>query len=94
MILLLKASDMDRLSPVSYRPVAILPTILKLVECAAQSQLLDFLESTKQFYPSSHAYRTGHSTTTSLIEVMNRIYETVDAIGNYLNYDRGSVHSF
>ena len=43
-----------------------------------QTQLLDYLETTKQLNSSSHAYQTGLSTTTSLIEITNRIYEAID----------------
>ena len=75
---LLKSSDLRRLNPASYRPVAILPTVSKIVERAAQCQLLHFLETTNQLNPSSHAYRTSYSTTTNLIEVTNKIYEAID----------------
>ena len=41
----LKNSDLDKQSASSYRPVAILPVISKLVERAAKTQLLAFLKS-------------------------------------------------
>ena len=75
---LLKSLELNRMETSSYRPVAILPTVSKIVERAAQAQLLSFLENTSQLNPSSHAYRTGLSTTTSLMEITNRLYEAVD----------------
>ena len=43
-----------------------------------QTQHLDYLETTKQLNSSTHTYRTGLSTTSSLIEITNRIYEAID----------------
>ena len=75
---LLKDKDLDRLNPASYRPVAILPTLSKLVERAAHLQLLDFLETTNQLNPNSHAYRVGYSTTTTLMEVTGKLYDATE----------------
>ena len=50
---LLKDKDLNKLSPESYRPVAILPTLSKLVERAAHSQLLSYLERTEQLNPNA-----------------------------------------
>ena len=75
---LLKYNDLNKLCPSSYRPVVILPTVSKLVEQAAQSQLLDFRNTTKQLNPSLQSYRTGYNTTTTPIEVTNRLYEASD----------------
>ena len=72
---ILKGSDSNRASVSSYRPVAVLPTISKLVERVAQRQLLGFLESSAQLNPSAHAYRSCHSTTTTLCEIMDSIYQ-------------------
>ena len=76
---LLKNKDLDKLSPSSYRPVALLTTVSKIVERAAQTQLLDYLEKTRQLNPNSHAYRKGMSTTTTLIQLMDGLYEATDA---------------
>ena len=69
---------MDRLSTSSFRPVAALNTISKLAERAAQQQLLNFLEKTGQLNKSNHAYRKNLSTTTTLIEVMDEIYQGIE----------------
>ena len=74
----LKGSGLDKLSTSSYRPVAALNTVSKLVERAAQQQLLKFLEKTGQINKSNHAYRKCLSTTTTLMEVMDEIYQGVE----------------
>ena len=68
---LLKGKKLNRLEPASYRPVALLPTLSKIVERAAQLQLLQFLENTGQLNSNAHAYRTGLSTTTTLMQITN-----------------------
>ena len=75
---LLKNNDMDKLSPSSYRPVALLSTISKVVERAAQVQLLNFFEKTEQINPNCHAYRQGLSTTSTLIQIMDGLYEATE----------------
>ena len=71
----LKSSELDKHSVSSYRPIAILPAISKLVERAAQQQLLNFLENTKQINPANHAYRKHLSTTTTLAKICDEIYK-------------------
>ena len=69
---------MNKYEASSYRPVAILSTISKLVERTAQQQLLNFLEDTKQLNDSNHAYRSAMSTTTTLVELMDELYQGVE----------------
>ena len=71
----LKSNDLDKCSVNSYRPVAILSATSKIIERAAQLQLLYFLENTQQLNESNHAYRQTFSTTTTLTEILNNIYE-------------------
>ena len=75
---LLKSSELDRLHPESYRPIAILPTVSKLVEKAAQIQLLTYMEDNRLLNNSSHAYRQGHSTTTTILDLTDKIFEAID----------------
>ena len=75
---LLKSSDLNRLHPSSYRPIAILPTISKIVEKAAQMQILNYLETNRMLNWNTHAYRKGHSTTTALAEVTEKLYKAID----------------
>ena len=74
----LKSRELDKYSTSSYRPVAILPVLSKLIERTAQQQLLDFLERTGQINGSNHAYRKNYGTTTTLAEVFDEIYEATE----------------
>ena len=75
----LKASDLDRQSVSSYRPIAVLPSVSKLVERAAQNQLQKYFEDSGQINPSSHAYQKYLSTTTTLEEITDELYQAVEA---------------
>ena len=74
----LKNKELNRTLTSSYRPVAVLTTSSKLVERAAQQQLLNFLEQTNQLNKSNHAYRRNMSTTTTLIEILDELYQGVE----------------
>ena len=67
----LKSQELDRLSTSSFRPVAVLPVLSKLIERTAQQQLLGFLKRTKQLNSSNHVYRKNYGTTTTLSEVLD-----------------------
>ena len=90
---LLKSSELNRLHSSSYRPIAILPTISKLIEKAAQSQLMKFLENNELINENSHAYRKGYSTTTALLEITEELYRAVDnkKISNLMTLDQSSA---
>ena len=75
---LLKSKELSKLSPGSYRPIAILPAVSKLIEKAAQSQLLKYFEDNKMLNDCTHAYRKGYSTSTTLIEITDRLYEAIN----------------
>ena len=75
---LLKSSDADKHTHGSFRPIAQLSVILKLVEHTVQTQLLHYLEDTKQISPDHHAYRIKCSTTSVLIQIMDTIAEGVE----------------
>ena len=85
---LLKEKDSDKLDPAQYRPISLLSTIAKIVERAAQTQLLEFLETSEQLNPNSHAYRSGLSTTTTLSQICENIYQGVED-----KEDIGATHS-
>ena len=70
---LLKSPESELTNPSSFRPVAQLPLISKLAERAAQIQILQYLEDTCQLSPNHHAYRTGTSTTSALIQLSDII---------------------
>ena len=90
---LLKDKSMDRMNPASYRPVSLLLTISKIVERAAQVQHLDFFEKSGQINPASHAYRAAHSTTTTITNIMDEIYQATDdkKISQLLTIDQSAA---
>ena len=73
-----KDKDSNRLDPTQYRPISLLSTVSKIVERAAQIQLLKFLEDSELLNPSSHAYKVGLSTTTTLAQICDRIYQGIE----------------
>ena len=74
----LKDRGLDRLEVSSCTPVAVLSTVSKLVERAAQLQLLKFFEDTKQLNDSCHTYRQNMSTTTTLAEILDQLYQAAE----------------
>ena len=76
---LLKNNKMDRTDPNSYRPISLLPIISKISERIVQVQLLDYLEKSNQLHTNHHSYRSLTSTTTALIQMMDKIAEATDA---------------
>ena len=74
----LKSNDLNKFDVSSYRPVAVLSTISKLVDRTAQQQMLQFLEETQQMNSSNHAYRKAMSTTTTLTEILDILYQGVE----------------
>ena len=74
----LKSQGLDRSSTTSYRPISLLPTTSKIVERAAQQQLLVFMEESGQLNGSCHAYRKNLSTMTTLTDILDDIYQGAD----------------
>ena len=48
------------------------------MERAAQQQLLRYFEKSQQFNASSHVYRSNLSTTTTLMEICDELYQGVE----------------
>ena len=59
----------SKFDPKSFRPVAILPIISKVMERVMFKQVLRHMDNNKLFNPSHHAYRSFHSTTTAMIQM-------------------------
>ena len=66
---LLKSTQCDKLLPKSYRPVAFLPVILKVLEKILLGQLVEYLELNNLIHPNLHGSRAGHSTATALSQL-------------------------
>jgi len=75
---LLKKSGLDSSSPASYRPISNLNTISKVLERLALIQLRPHLLNSSNFSEYQSGYRTGHSTETALLEVLDGVYTAAD----------------
>ena len=65
-------------SPSHYRPLSILPAIMKVIEKIVQRQLVQYFRDNCLFTPNQHGYRMSHSTETALAVVTERIYRGMD----------------
>ena len=54
---LLKSPDCDKTIPKSYRPVALLPVLSKILEKVVFGQLVEYLENNKLIHPNLHGSR-------------------------------------
>ena len=64
--------------PSHYRPVSILPAIMKIIERVVQRQLVQYFTDNCLFTSNQHGYRASHSTETALAVVTERIYRGMD----------------
>ena len=80
--------------PEHYRPIAILPALSKLVEKVAQSQLTKIVwKQHKMLNNNSHAYREGLGTTTTMIEIAEKLFEAVEVgkISSIMTIDQSAA---
>ena len=75
---LLKATTADHILPKSYRPVALLPILSKVLEKVVFSQLVEYLELNNLIHPNLHGSRAGHNTSTALIQLYDKWVEEVE----------------
>ena len=75
---LYKGKDKYKTSPESYRPICLLPILLKMVEKYVQIQIMNFMIETEQWNYNNHTYKTGYSTTTTLLQISDEIIEACD----------------
>ena len=68
----------DPLIPRNYRPVALLPIFSKVLERLIFNQLVSYLDSNSLLHPNHHGSRSGHSTSTALIQMYDTWVEEVD----------------
>ncbi|XP_020295916.1 uncharacterized protein LOC109860911 [Pseudomyrmex gracilis] len=54
-----------------YRPIAIFPTLSKIMERTVCDQIQDYLEDNNLYDPYQLAYRRGHSTQTGVIRILD-----------------------
>ena len=73
-----KGKGLDRRDPASYRPISLLPIFGKIAERMLQPQIMDFMTSSLQLNQNHHSYRKGHSTTTTLLQLSDAVFEGVN----------------
>ena len=74
----LKKSSLDHNDLKNCRPVSNLSFVSKIIEKVILSQLFSHLSTYQLFSPFQFAYRTGHSTETALLKVMNDLLRSLD----------------
>ena len=75
---LLKSASADPILPKSYRPVALLPIMSKILEKVVFSQLIEYLEENNIIHPNLHGSRAGHDTSTALLQLYDRWVEEIE----------------
>ena len=67
-----KGGRKDKSDPSSYRPIAILPALSKILETIIVEQLVDHLDNHGLLPQAQHGFRRGHSTVTALVTSLSR----------------------
>lgn len=62
----------------NYRPVSGLPNLSKILERAAYNQIMSYLSINNLLFHGQHGFRSGHSTSTATISLLNCIYAALD----------------
>ena len=75
---LLKPGSEDSLSPKSYRPVALLPVISKVLERVVFIQTVDYLNKYNLMHANHHGFRANHSTTTAMLQLYDSWVEAAN----------------
>jgi len=82
----------DRSLPCNYRPISMLSVFDKLLEKIMYKRLMTFITKHSILNKQQFGFRTGHSTTLSLIEVMDELYKNLDdgniGIGIFLDLQK------
>ena len=75
---LFKPGSKDKLSAKSYRPVAILPVVSKVLERVVFLQIVEYMDTNGLFHPNHHGFRALHSTTKAMIQMYDTWVEALD----------------
>ena len=75
---MLKKARLESSLPANYRPISNLSTVSKVVERLVWACLRPHLLGSANFSQYQSAYRKGHSTTTALLEVLDRAFMVAD----------------
>ena len=75
---LYKGKEADITNPKSYRPVALLPIVSKILERVVKKQVSDYMDKNQFWHPQHHAYRSHHSTTTAILSMYDSWVEAAE----------------
>ena len=78
LIPLYNGKGLVKVIPSSYRPIAILPVVSKIAERAVQDQLVSFMLDSGQLNMNHNAYLKNWSTTTTILQLLDKIYQATD----------------
>ena len=70
--------DGDKTQASSYRPVAILPAISKVIERIVHNQVTAYFNEHNILLEAQFGFRKNHSTTTCTLSLLNEIYKNID----------------
>ena len=75
---LFKGEGCDRHDPKSYRPVALLSTMSRVMEAILAKQLDNYQEENNLVHPGVHGYRKARGTNTAMIEVWEYVMKKTE----------------
>jgi hypothetical protein len=75
---ILKKPNLDPTLPINYRPISNLNNISKIIERLFLNRLHPHITSSPSFNPMQSAYRSHHSTETSLVHLLDSVYHATD----------------
>ena len=70
----------DRSESCNYRPISVIPAIMKVYESLIHHQLYNHLDMFNLLIPDQSGFRPGHSTQTCLIEVTDNLLQNMDVV--------------
>ena len=73
---LLKARSFS--DPTNYRPISVLAVVMKIFERAVHKQVYDHLTTNKLLSSNQSGFRSGHSTSTALLDVSDFLLKNMD----------------
>ena len=82
----------DKTESSNYRPISMLNILNKILEKIIYSRVHSFLDKYKILYKNQFGFRSNHSTSLALINVLDKVYEQIDkgnyALGVYLDIQK------